>query len=348
MRRKTAVLKDRLFLEHDPGYTHVECPERLSVIYEELDKPENRERFLFPEFAPASFGELALNHSEDHINRVAETAGSQFAALDPDTHTSPRSYDAACLAAGAVIAGLKLVASGEADNAAALVRPPGHHAERDHASGFCLFNNIAVGARYALAHLGMERIFIVDWDIHHGNGTQHSFYDTDQVLYCSTHQYPYFPGSGGLQEAGRGKGEGYTVNVPLPGGQTDESFARIFNELFVPIARRYRPDCIMISAGYDTYVSDPLGTMAVTVNGFAYMSRVLVELAEELCHGRLVMVLEGGYNLQGLREGVLATLKEMAGESALAGATLNALREADKPLPALDDALKAAKKYWTF
>jgi len=348
MSRKTAVLKDRLFLEHDPGFDHVECPERLSVIYEELDKPENQERFLFPEFAPASFSELAMNHSEAHINRIAETACSQFAVLDPDTHTSPRSYDAACLAAGAVIAGLRLVAGGEAENAAALVRPPGHHAERDFARGFCLFNNIAVGAHYGLRQLGMERIFIVDWDLHHGNGTQHSFYDTDQVLYCSTHQYPYFPGSGGLQETGQGRGEGYTVNVPLPGGQTDDSFARIFNELFAPLARQYRPDCIMVSAGYDTYVSDPLGTMAVTANGFAYMTRVLVELAEELCGGRLVMALEGGYNFQGLKDGVLATLGEMAGDSVLADKSLAVLRQAGKPLPGLDAAIKAAKNYWTF
>jgi len=348
MSRRTAVLKDRLFLEHDPGFTHIESPERLAVIYEELERPENRERFLLPQFGPASFAELALNHTEAHIERIAETAGRQFDVLDPDTHTSPRSYDAACLAAGAVIAGLKLVTSGESDNAAALVRPPGHHAERDHTSGFCLFNNIAVGAHYGLKHLGMERIFIVDWDIHHGNGTQHAFYDTDQVLYCSTHQYPYFPGSGSLQEAGRGKGEGYTINVPLPGGQTDDSFARIFNELFAPLARQYRPDCIMISAGYDTFVSDPLGTMAVSIDGFAYMSRVLVGLAEELCDGRLVMVLEGGYNHQGLRDGVLATLKEMSGTSTLAAKTLKQLQEAGKPLPALDNALKIAKKYWTF
>lgn len=346
--RKTAILKDHLFLEHDPGHGHVEAPERLIGLYQALDLPENRERFFFPDFAPATFADLALNHTPGHIERIAETAGRQFDILDPDTHTSPRSYDAACLAAGAVIAGLQLVTAGRADNAAALVRPPGHHAEADRTSGFCLFNNIAVGAHYALEHLGMERIFILDWDIHHGNGTQHAFYDTDQVLYCSTHQYPYFPGTGALLEVGRGRGEGYTLNVPLPGGQNDEAFARIMNELVAPVARLYKPDCLMVSAGFDTHVSDPLGTMAVTTDGFAYMTRVLVDLAAELCDNRLVLVLEGGYNLQALKESTLACLNEMRGAKTLTPGILRGLQQAKKPLPPLDKALAVAKNYWTF
>jgi acetoin utilization deacetylase AcuC-like enzyme len=347
MRRKTAVLKDPLFLEHDPGYDHVESPERLSAIYQALDR-EEADAFFYPECEPASYADLAANHTPEHIDRVAETAGKQFDVLDPDTHTSPLSYEAAVLAAGAVITGLKLVASGQADNAAALVRPPGHHAEADRAKGFCLFNNIAIGARYGLKHLGMERIFILDWDLHHGNGTQHSFYDTDRVLYCSTHQYPHYPGTGSLKETGTGKGEGYTLNVPLPGGQTDQDFARIITELVAPVARQYRPDCIMVSAGYDTHVSDPLGGMAVTTTGFAGMTRILVDLAAELCDGRLVLALEGGYNLQGLADGVLASLHEMAGEGGLSPAAFSALIQAKRPLPPLDAALGAAKKYWTF
>ena len=347
MRRKTAVLKDPLFLEHDPGYDHVESPERLAAIYQALAR-EEAEAFFFPECEPAGYADLAANHTAEHIARVAETAGKQFDVLDPDTHTSPRSYEAAVLAAGAVITGLKLVAAGQADNAAALVRPPGHHAEADRARGFCLFNNIAIGARYGLKHLGMERILILDWDLHHGNGTQHSFYDTDQVLYCSTHQYPHYPGTGSLKETGTGKGEGYTLNVPLPGGQGDQDFARIMNELVAPVARQYRPDCIMVSAGYDTHVSDPLGGMAVTTAGFAYMTKVLVDLAAELCDGRLVLVLEGGYNLQGLADGVLASLHEMAGEGGLEPAAFTALTQAKRPLPSLDAALGVAKKYWTF
>ena len=252
------------------------------------------------------------------------------------------------MAAGAVITGLKLVAAGQADNAAALVRPPGHHAEADRAKGFCLFNNIAVGARYGLQHLGMERIFILDWDLHHGNGTQHSFYDTDRVLYCSTHQYPLYPGTGSLKETGTGKGAGYTLNVPLPGGQGDQDFARIMDELVAPVARQYRPDCIMVSAGYDTHVLDPLGGMAVTTAGFAYMTKIMVDLAAELCNGRLVLALEGGYNLQALADGVLASLHEMSGEGGLPTAAFTDLAQKKRPLPALDAALAAAKKHWTF
>ncbi|MFQ6758678.1 MAG: histone deacetylase [Deltaproteobacteria bacterium] len=348
MLRKTAVLKDPLFLEHDPGYDHVESPERLSAIYQALARPEEAETFFYPECEPASYADLAANHTAEHIERVAETAGKQFDVLDPDTHTSPRSYEAAVLAAGAVITGLKLVAAGKADNAAALVRPPGHHAEADRAKGFCLFNNIAIGARYGLKHLGMERIFILDWDLHHGNGTQNAFYDTDQVFYCSTHQYPHYPGTGALKETGAGKGEGYTLNVPLPGGQGDQDFARIMTELVAPVARQYRPDCIMVSAGYDTHVSDPLGGMGVTTAGFAGMTRILVDLATELCEGRLVLVLEGGYFLQGLADGVLASLHEMAGKGGLPTEAFTAMAQSKKPLPALDAALDAAKKHWTF
>ena len=341
-------MKDQLFLEHDPGYGHPESPARLAAIYRALEMRPSSGGLFFPDFTPARHEDLLLNHGAAYVARVAATAGQTFASLDPDTCTSPHSYEAACLAAGAVIAGIKLVASGQADNAAALVRPPGHHAEADNSGGFCLFNNIAIGARYGLKHLGMERIFILDWDLHHGNGTQHSFYDTDQVFYCSTHQYPHYPGTGSLQETGRGKGEGYTLNVPLPGGQGDQDFARIMHELVAPVARQYRPDCIMVSAGYDTHVLDPLGGMAVTTAGFAWLSRSMVALAEELCAGRLVLVLEGGYYLQGLAEGVLASLLEMSGEEGAELAAPSALPQAKRPLPALDAALTGAKKYWTF
>lgn len=348
MSKRTAVFKSEVFLAHEPGWGHVESPDRLRVIYDELARPEIAGKFSFPAFEPATEEILALNHTAAHIARVAATAGKPFEVLDPDTHTSPRSYEAACLAAGAVVAAVSKVAGREADNAAALVRPPGHHAEADHTSGFCIFNNIAIGAHYALKRLGMERILIVDWDLHHGNGTQHAFYDTDRVLYFSTHQYPYFPGTGSLHEVGSGAGRGYTLNVPLSGGQNDAAYARIFNELLSPVARQYRPDCILVSAGYDTYLADPLGTMAVTREGFAYMTGVLLELAEDLCDGRLVLVLEGGYNFDGLKSGVLASLTEMTGENILPGATVNRLRRAKVPLPALDQALAMAKNYWTF
>lgn len=326
---KTAILKGDLFLEHEPGFAHVENPSRLEVIYEGLNSLTGRDDFLFPEPEPATRADLLRVHSAEHVDRIAATAGKPYDVLDSDTATSAKSYAAACLAAGAVIGGVRMVAEGAAANGFALVRPPGHHAEKGYAKGFCLFNNVAVAAAFALAELGLKRILIVDWDLHHGNGTQNSFYQTDRVLYFSTHMYPYYPGSGALQELGTGRGEGYNVNVPLSGGMNDLAYAAIFNEVLSPIARQYKPEMILVSAGYDIYHGDPLGTMAVTAVGFAYLTRVVKNLAAELCAGRLLLTLEGGYNLTGLRDGVLASLGELAGVgSAETGGKIAVLAEA--------------------
>ncbi len=345
--RKTAVMKDDLFMEHDPGFNHVESSDRLRVIYEQLEKPEIQKNFLFPPFAAATHDIIALNHTPAHMQRVAATSGKTFDMLDPDTITSPRSYDAACLAAGSLVEGVNLLAAGEIDNCFALVRPPGHHAEKDRSMGFCLFNNVAVAAYYALNHLQLKRVLIVDWDLHHGNGTQHSFYDTDKVLYFSSHQYPFYPGSGSLVEQGKGRGEGFTVNVPLSGGQGDIAYAQIFNDLVAPVARQYKPELILVSAGFDIHMNDPLGAMNVTVEGFAYMTRVMLELADELCEGKVLFVLEGGYDLAGQRDGVLAVLAEMAGKSILKKAAVKKLKQADMPNPALEQAQKIAKRFWS-
>jgi acetoin utilization deacetylase AcuC-like enzyme len=348
--RKTAIFKNELFLEHIPDFNHVESPDRLRIIYEQLEQPTMQDRFLYPDFDPASQEILALNHSADHIRRVAGTAGKTFSSLDPDTQASPRSYDAACLAAGAVVKGIEMVNAGEADNGFALVRPPGHHAEADRAMGFCLFNNVAVGAHYAVERLGLERVFIIDWDLHHGNGTQHSFYDSSQVLYFSTHSYPYYPGSGGLTEVGVGDGEGYTVNVPLSGGQDDRAFGSIFREILVPVVKQYKPDFILVSAGFDTYFGDPLGTMAVTEQGFGYMTKVLVDLANEVCGGKLLVALEGGYNLQGLRDGVIAVLAELAGDPGCPGKVdedaLKSIGGSSPDVAVLEQVRNIAKRYW--
>jgi acetoin utilization deacetylase AcuC-like enzyme len=343
---KTAVFMDNLFLEHRPGTGHPEAPERLTGLYQALRQPAPRDSFLFPSFPAANREILAANHTLDHIDRVAATAGKIFEMLDPDTMTSPRSYEAACLAAGAAVEGVRLVVAGAIDNGFALVRPPGHHAESSHTSGFCLFNNVAVAAHYCLEHLGLDRILIVDWDLHHGNGTQHSFEKSDQVLYFSVHQYPYFPGTGSLLETGSGPGEGFTINVPLHGGQDDLDYARIFNELLVPVTRQFRPQLILVSAGFDTYHGDPLGTMKVTPVGFAYMTRVLQELAAELCQGRILLLLEGGYHFQGLRESVFAVLDELRNHSTLPAQTLRELAAGSRPLPILDQACQIQKKYW--
>jgi acetoin utilization deacetylase AcuC-like enzyme len=348
--RKTAIFKSELFLEHIPDFNHVESPDRLRVIYEQLEQSPLNDLFLYPEFSPASQESLAYVHAPEHIMRMAETSGKTFSSLDPDTQASAKSYDAACLAAGAVIAGMEMITSGEADNGFALVRPPGHHAEANRAMGFCLFNNVAVGAQYGLQNLNMERVAIIDWDLHHGNGTQNSFYTSDEVLYISTHAFPYYPGSGGLLEVGAGKGEGYTVNVPLSGGQDDRNFAAIFKEIIVPVISDYRPDFIIVSAGFDTYFGDPLGTMAVTEQGYACMARQLLDVADEVCEGRLLVALEGGYNLQGLRDGVLAVLGELSENPACPGKVasemLQDILDSGREVAVIEQVRNIAKSYW--
>lgn len=312
--RKTAVYRHDLFLEHQPGFNHVESPDRLNVIYDELDDGETGNNLIYPSFEAASLDVIGLNHSQALIDKVADTAGRQHDFLDADTQTSERSFDAACLAVGSVIDGIQKIADNEVDNAFCLVRPPGHHAEKERAMGFCLFNNIAVAAHWAVETLGMERVFIFDWDLHHGNGTQDSFYDTDKVFYSSTHQFPYYPGTGALAETGEGKGNGFTLNVPLPGGQGDQDFVQICTKLLAPVARQYKPELILVSCGFDIYGGDPLGTMRVSPAGFAQMTRTMQELADETCGGRLLVTLEGGYNLTGMRDGALGVLTELCGE----------------------------------
>ena len=352
--RKTAVYRDDLFLQHQPGLDHPESPERLRVIFDELDKEKVGSCFLYPGFAPASHDIIRLNHSKTLVRRVADTKGRDHDYLDADTQTSADSYDAACLAVGALIDGITRLEQGEIDNAFCLVRPPGHHAERDQSMGFCLFNNVAIAARWAEKELGMERVMIIDWDLHHGNGTQHSFYETDKVLYLSSHQYPYYPGTGALLETGRSSGEGHTLNVPLAGGQGDMEFARIYNELVIPVARQYKPELILISCGFDIYDGDPLGAMRVSPDGFAWMTRKMVQVAEKVCGGRLLVTLEGGYNLTGMRDGALAVLAELCGEKLdcgypvnLSAAKARAFADSTVDCSQLDQALQIAKNYWT-
>jgi acetoin utilization deacetylase AcuC-like enzyme len=232
--------------------------------------------------------------------------------LDADTAMSPRSAQAALKAAGAGVQLVERLLDGTASNGFALVRPPGHHAERTHAMGFCLFNNVAVAAEAARQRV--DRVLVVDWDVHHGNGTQSAFYGRADVLFMSAHQSPLYPGSGAAREVGSGEGLGYTVNCPLPPGQSDADYGAVFERLFLPVARAFRPELILVSAGFDPHRADPLGGMDVTERGFAAMCSALQDLAREQCQGRLGLLLEGGYDLDGLSGSVHACLEVLTGQ----------------------------------
>jgi acetoin utilization deacetylase AcuC-like enzyme len=228
---------------------------------------------------------------------------------------SAKSYEAAIYAAGGLIVAAEAVIKKEVDSAFALVRPPGHHATRDRAMGFCIFNNVAIAAGFALSKLNLNRALIVDFDVHHGNGTQDAFYADSRVLYFSTHQYPFYPGTGRVNETGTGEGEGTTLNFPMAAGWGDEEYLRAFNEVLVPVARRFQPELILVSAGFDPHWADQLAMMRVTVTGFSQMAIILKELAAELCQGRLVFTLEGGYNLRVVASSVKAIFDVLLGNS---------------------------------
>ena len=308
----TAYLYSSVFLEHEE-YAHPESPGRLREIMRVLSATKVLSRLVALEPLPATDAQLAAAHSADHIARVKGLVAHGGGHFDADTYANARSLDAALLAAGAVVSAVDAVMTGQVSNAFALVRPPGHHATPTRPMGFCLFNNIAIAAHHALTHHQVERVMIVDFDVHHGNGTQDIFYDTARVLYCSTHQYPHYPGTGDWDEIGEGDGRGYNVNVPLPPRVGDDGYQRIFDDLFFPLAERYRPQLILVSAGYDAHWSDPLAAENLTIAGYGALSRTLVEMAHTLCDGRIVFTLEGGYNLPALAHGVVATFHALLG-----------------------------------
>jgi acetoin utilization deacetylase AcuC-like enzyme len=309
---ETGVVIDPRYLEHDTGAGHPERPERIAALLQVVDQAQGLR--IVPARL-ASGDEIALVHDGAYVDEVAATQHKRWFAFDADTPTSPRSYATACLAAGGFLALLDAVMAEHIANGFAFVRPPGHHAERHRAMGFCLFNNVAVGAEYLRRRYGLERILIVDWDLHHGNGTQHLFESDPGVLYISTHQYPYYPGTGALDEVGRGEGEGYTVNLALPAGCGDAEYGEAFARIVEPIAQQYAPQFVLISAGFDAHARDPLGGMQVTEQGFQAMARALLEVARAQAGGRCAAILEGGYDVTAIRSSSVHVLSELQGRS---------------------------------
>lgn len=346
--RRIGIVRDQRFLEHKTGIHHIEVPRRLEAIYSMLDANGLSSSFCLipPRFACPE--DIELVHSPEYIDKILDTAGEPLRYLDPDTVTSERSCEVAFLAAGGVLEALDRVFAGEVDTAFALIRPPGHHAERDRQMGFCLFNNIAIAAAYALRTYRLERILIVDWDVHHPNGTQHIFEKTSQVLLFSTHRFPFFPGTGSLAETGIGEGRGFTVNVPLPAKQDDRDFSLIYQQLFEPLAHEYSPQLVLVSAGFDTHIDDPIGGMNVTEKGYRFLTDAVLRVADATCGGKIVFLLEGGYDLGALRKSVRAVLETMnQGISqdiqALAGSKLSGSSQAPQIIAAVRDQLAP---YW--
>lgn len=306
----TLLITDPLFLQHDAGEGHPESPARLRRILQVLARNPVAGTVMAPPRS-ATDAELLAVHTPAHLEAMRKLGG-RFERIDEDTAVSPDSIDAARLAAGAAVQAVEAVMAGQAKNAFALVRPPGHHAEPDRAMGFCLFNNVAVAAE-AGRRRGAQRVLVLDWDVHHGNGTQAAFWGRRDVLYQSVHQFPYYPGSGAAPEVGRGEGQGFTVNCGLPGGNTDADYGMVFEDLLLPVAQAYRPDLVLVSAGFDPHRDDPIGGMDVTERGFAAMCTAVRKLAEEVSGGKLVLVLEGGYSLEGLSNSAHACIEVLAG-----------------------------------
>ena len=307
-----------VYLPAHSGHTfpgHPENHRRLTNTWDLLEKDGILDRLLRIDCTPASVDALTAVHDARYIDLLAQVSASGGGMLDADTYVTEESYELALLSVGGLINLVDAVCTGHAENGFALLRPPGHHARPMQGMGFCLLGNVAIAARHAQERYGFERVLIVDFDVHHGNGTQEIFYDDGSVLFFSIHQYPYYPGSGDMDEIGAGTGEGATINVPFPAGVGDGGYLAAMEEILTPAARRFRPELILVSAGYDAHWMDPLAQHQVSIEGYAAMVRSLMVLAEEVCGGRLVCTLEGGYNLDVLPHAILSTLRVLSGSS---------------------------------
>ena len=304
----TGIVYNPIFLQHDqPG--HPENAKRLESIISELKEKELLKKVKLIESRLAEINEIAICHTKEYFEYVKEFCENGGGYLDPDTYSNKHSYSAAATAVGSSIDLTKVVINGELKNGFALIRPPGHHALANRSMGFCLFGNVAIAAKVALTQPGIRRVAIVDFDVHHGNGTQALVGDDPNILFISTHQYPFYPGTGSIREIGLGEAEGTIVNIPFQAGVGDDGFRIAYEKIVIPSLERFKPDLILVSAGYDAHWNDPLANLNLSLTGFNWISRELIKAAEKICSGKIVFFLEGGYNLEVLSNGVANTIR---------------------------------------
>jgi acetoin utilization deacetylase AcuC-like enzyme len=313
---RTGLAADAKVKEHETGPGHPEQPARFSALLDRLESTGLAREMHRIGTRLAEPDELALVHTREYIDLVTREVAQRRSQLSTgDADIGPHSLEAARLAAGSVLSAVDAVFSRAVRNAFCVVRPPGHHASAARGMGFCLFNNVAIAARYAQRFHGIERVLIADWDVHHGNGTQDIFYEDGSVLFFSTHQSPWYPGTGARGETGEGAGEGLTINCPLPAGSGNAEVLGAFRSHLLPAARKFQPDVILLSAGFDSRIGDPLGEFLLTDEDFAELTGMMLDLADQCCNGRLVSVLEGGYSLEGLALAGEAHVRALLGQS---------------------------------
>jgi acetoin utilization deacetylase AcuC-like enzyme len=309
---KTGLVFDPVFLKHNQS-GHPENAKRLDAILTGLKESELIEKLIQAKSRFAEIEEILFCHAEEYVKHLKEFCKKGGGYLDPDTYSNKYSFNAASTAVGSSIDLTKAVIKGELKNGFALVRPPGHHAIANRSMGFCLFGNISISAKAALQQQGVEKIAIVDFDVHHGNGTQALIGDDPNILFISSHQYPFYPGTGNIREIGKGEAEGKVINIPLEAGVGDNGFKKVYEEIVLPALRRFNPDLMLVSAGYDAHWDDPLANLNLSLRGYNWISRELIRLADDICSGKIIFFLEGGYNLNVLQYGVTNTIRSMMG-----------------------------------